>query len=78
MSRGEAGCKHDKGNELQMQVGIDLMELEKFYSADIINSCPEDVKKKVGVKHISKKGTTSRNRELKLEQVKNENEKKKK
>ena len=50
-----------------MQVGIDLMELEKLYSADIINLYPEDVKIAAGVRNISQKGTTSRNRELKLE-----------
>ena len=78
MSMGVAGCKHDEGKELQMQVGIDLMELEKLYSADIINLYPEDVKIAAGVRNISKKGTTSRNRELKLEKVENAKEKKKK
>ena len=77
MSRGVAGCKHDEGKELQIQVGKDLMEQEKLYSSDIINKYPDHVKEAAGVRNISKKGTTSRNRELKVEKVENAKEKEK-
>jgi hypothetical protein len=58
MSSGVSGMKHDEGKELQMQADFDLMEVEKLYSPDFINSYPKNVRKEAMVQNTSKKGTT--------------------
>ena len=76
MSSGVGGIKHDDGKVLQMQAGIDLIEIEKMYSPDIINSYPEDVKAEASVQNQSKKGTTGKDRWLKDKKIELAREKK--